>query len=111
MIYLNLAYMAADEQLYTVMQSYALQAIPFFRQNDDHLHLCAAYRDVAYADLYGDGQRETMMQYFDSAMAEAGLAHNNVMMYDILFHKELSEARPDTTQLLHYSKCLVTCVT
>lgn len=106
MIYLNLAYMAADEQLYSVMRLYALQAIPFFRQNDDHLHLCAAYRDVAYADLYGDGQRETMMQYFDSAMAEAGLAHNDVMMYDILFHKELSEARPDTTQLLHYSKLL-----
>ncbi len=106
MIYLCLAFMASDEQLHSVAQAYALEAIPHFKQTADHLHLCACYRDVAYAGLYGDGDLESVSQYFDSALAEATLAHNKVMMYDILFQKEQSEERPDTAKLLFFNKQL-----
>ena len=106
MIYLCLAFTASDEQLHSVMQAYALQAIPYFKQTNDHLHLCACYRDVAYAGLYGDGERDVITQYFDSALSEANLAHDEVMMYDILFHKEQYEDCPDTANLLFFSKQL-----
>ena len=106
MTYLCLAFMASDEQLHSVAQAYALQAIPCFKQTGDHLHLCACYRDVAYAGLYGDGDKEVISQYFDSALTEATLAHNKVMMYEILYHKEQCEARPDTARLLFFNKQL-----
>jgi len=106
MILLSLAHTASDEQLYSVMQSYALQAVPYFKQDDDHLHLCACYRDAGFAGLYGDVDLETVSQYLDSAIAEADMAQDKVMMYDILFHREQCDERPDTAKLLYYCKQL-----
>lgn len=105
MIYFISGHIFETDNLYHVALDYYQKALPCFKRIEDHIHICACYRDIARTmRVYEDST--VLVQYFDSASTEALKINDRIYYFDTQIQKELSKSLVDSAIVCELGKIL-----
>ena len=100
MIYYKLGKVCESEQLYTIADEYYQKSVPYFIKCNSHHYLAYCYNDISRAHpRLNICDTVTSYEYYQKALYEANLTHNQPLYYDIKYQYELNRAIPDSFRL------------
>lgn len=108
MIYYKLGKVCESEQLYTISEEYYLKSVPYLMACNSHYYLAYCYNDISRTHPKAQAN-DTLISfaYYQKALHEAKITHNQPLYYDIMYQYELNRTTPDSAKLFQLGLYMV----